>query len=115
MTPDNLREAVAHLVDPEAFGVTFPNRYKARQRDALAKADAILSLPALSVPEGWVAVPREVVEGAQHAVSVLQMLTEPEAIRSTTVLSVWGQAVAAEAKLRNALSAIPSPGGEGNV
>jgi hypothetical protein len=31
-------------------------------------ADAILSLPALSVPEGWVAVPREVVEPFIEAV-----------------------------------------------
>lgn len=40
----------------------------------------------------------------QECQTVLAMLTEPEAIRSTTVYHAWGQAVAAEAKARAALS-----------
>jgi hypothetical protein len=48
---DELREAVAREVDAEAFGSTLPNRYKARQREARAKADRILAL--LSPSTGW--------------------------------------------------------------
>jgi hypothetical protein len=61
-------------------------------------ADAILSLPALSVPEGWVAVPREV--AAAEIVRVLDLWHDGSRERKARDIV---QALAA-------LSAIPSPG-----
>jgi hypothetical protein len=37
------------VIDPEAFGQTLPNRYKARQRAALAKAAQIIAMQAPAV------------------------------------------------------------------
>lgn len=52
-SPDKgLREAVARIIDPTAFEPMTGHIPRQRQKDALAKADAILALPVLS-REGW--------------------------------------------------------------
>lgn len=58
-SPDNLREEVARRVDPRAWELEDEGAFcgyaqqKAAIAASLAKADAILSLLALSVPADW--------------------------------------------------------------
>ncbi len=103
MTPDNLREEVAWLLwhrFAPSHAVDFDG--DSNRSEYLRAADEILSLPALSVPEGWVAVPREPTVDMVRA--------------GNAALSPWvAPALHSHEAYRAMLSAIPSPGGEGNV
>src|SRR5690606_16587480 len=63
MTPDNLREAVITILE-DHMSASFEGlgRGVVTLSGFEEAADAILALPALSVPEGWVVVPREPTE-----------------------------------------------------
>jgi len=98
MTPD-LREAVADLLLNAGCGDS---------NECEAIADAILALPALSVPEGWVAVPREVVRALRAAKALCDNINEFGKITDGEIYDHADEAI------RQALSAIPSPGGDGS-
>lgn len=116
---DNLRKAVAlllwHRFAP-SHAVDFDG--DSNRSEYLRAADEILSLPALSVPEGWVAVPREVVEPFARAADWEERCIDPDygiaRVRplkdSRRVAVTLGECRA----VRAALSAIPSPGGDGS-
>lgn len=119
-SPDNLREAVARLLAKHVREINRVIASGMHEGDAIyAATDAILALPALSVPEGWVAVPREVVEPFARAADWEERCIDPDygiaRVRplkdSRRVAVTLGECRA----VRAALSAIPSPGGEGNV
>src|SRR5690606_18890100 len=78
MTPD-LREAVARLLAKHVREINRVIASGLHEGDAIyAAADAILALPALSVPEGWVAVPREVVEPFARAADWEERCIDPD-------------------------------------
>lgn len=114
---DNLREAVARIVKDAMCLVNDGSSESRLERVAKSAANRILSLPALSLPEGWVAVPREVVEPFARAADWEERCIDPDygiaRVRplkdSRRVAVTLGECRA----VRAALSAIPSPGGGG--
>lgn len=85
--------------------------------DAAEHPSTVRDATGLPVIEAWIGAHRNwranrnlaaaapvLYEALEHAASVLAMLTEPEAIRSTSVQTVYAHAVVAGVKIRTALS-----------